>query len=288
VDETDGRTAPIGADSGTGWPEGSDEVVQTHTADPWSARAAVAERTSELPAASAVEPADEITPGRRRPGWRPWAWWRAGRSKAFWLALIAGVVAILLIVSGLIGALPHLSNPFKARTVDRTGPVLLLSIQDLARFEAASGNFQVVIDVQKDHQYIPDILLSERSLFVAAGTVDAYVDFSQVGAADVVASADRKTVTITLPAAQLEPPNLDPERSYVFAVQEGFFNRIQDMFGSDPNKLQELYVLARQKIAAAAVDSQLAQRAQQNTRQMLNELLRSLGFTSITINFPAT
>jgi hypothetical protein len=208
--------------------------------------------------------------------------------RAFMLATIAGVVVVLLLLTTLLGKWPHLSNPFKSQTIDRSQPVLLVSIQDLARFEAASGNFQVVVDIQHDQRFIPDIILSQRSLFVAAGTVGAYVDFSNVGPNDVITSTDRKTVTINLPAPQLDKPTLDLGRSYVYASSSGLINKLGDLFGSDPNKQQELYLYAQQKIAAAAVDSQLSDRAATNTKAMLMELLHSLGFTSITINFAAS
>jgi Protein of unknown function (DUF4230) len=207
--------------------------------------------------------------------------------RAFWVASLAGVIVVLLLAITLFGKWPHIGNPFKTQTKDRSGPVLLVSIQDLARFEAASGNFQVIVDIQQDHKYIPDIILSDRSLFVANGSVDAYVDFSNVGPTDVITSVDRKTVTINLPAPQLEPPSLDNSRSYVYAESSGLINKVGNLFGGDPNKAQELYLYADQKIAAAAVDSQLADRAETNTKAMLNELLRSLGFTTITVNFAA-
>lgn len=202
----------------------------------------------------------------------------------FWLV---GLVALILVVGlGLnaTGLLPHLHNPFTEKKTDRSGPTLLLSIQDLARFEAASGNFQEVIDVQKDRSYIPDIIFNDRTLFICVGSVDAFVDFSHIGQGDITDSADRKTVTVKLPAPQLEKPNIDHGKSYVFATQEGAINKIGDLFGGNPNKQQELYVLGEQRIAQAARDSGLAQRAADNTRQMLIQMLRSLGYTSITVN----
>jgi hypothetical protein len=207
--------------------------------------------------------------------------------RVFWLASVAGVIVVLLLLTTVLGKWPHFSNPIKAQTIDRSGPVLLISIQDLARFEAASGNFQVIVDIEKDHRFIPDILLSDRSLFVANGSVDAYVDFSNVGTTDVIASTDQKTVTINLPAPQLGPAAIDNSRSYVYAESTGIINKVGNLFGGDPNKSQELYLYAEQKISAAAVDSQLAERAATNTRAMLQQLLRSLGFTTITINFAA-
>jgi uncharacterized protein DUF4230 len=207
--------------------------------------------------------------------------------RAFWLAVIAGAVVILLLLTTVLGKWPSISNPFRSQTIDRSQPVLLVSIQDLARFEAASGNFQVVVDIQQDQRFIPDIIFSQRSLFVAAGTVAAYVDFSNVGPSDVVTSTDRKTVTINLPAPQLDKPVLDLSRSYVYASSSGLINKFGDIFGGDQNKQQELYLYAEQKIAAASVDSQLGQRAATNTKAMLTELFKSLGFTSITVNFAA-
>ncbi len=206
----------------------------------------------------------------------------------FWLV---GFVALILVLGlGLkaTGLLPHFHNPFAEKKTDRSGPTLLLSIQDLARFEAASGNFQEVIDVQKDRSYIPDIIFNDRTLFICIGSVDAYVDFSHIGQGDITESADHKTVTVKLPAPQLEKPNIDHAKSSVFATQQGVVNTIGALFGGNPNKQQELYLLGEQRIAQAARDSGLADRAGENTRQMLTQMLRSLGYTSITVNISAT
>lgn len=208
-----------------------------------------------------------------------------GAGCLFWLA---GLVALLIVVGlGLkvTGMLPHFSNPFAERKTDRSQPTLLLSIQDLSRFEAASGNFQEVIDVQRDRSYIPDIIFNERTLFICVGSVDAYVDFTNIGQGDIVDSADHKTVKISLPAPQLEKPNINHDKSYIFATQQGLINKISDIFAGNPNKERELYQLGEQRIAQAARDSALADRAAANTRQMLTQLLRSLGYTSITIDF---
>jgi hypothetical protein len=208
------------------------------------------------------------------------------RGLFFLMATLAVVVAIVLGMTA-IGVLPHLKNPFGSRTTDRSQPALLKSIQDMSRFVAAQGNFQVIIDVQNDKKYIPDFLVNDRTLFVAVGSVEAYVDFASIGQGAITESADHHTVTIKLPAPQLNKPSLDHEKSYVFAQQKGALNRLGDVFSNDPNKLQQLYQLGEQKIVEAAKDSELAQRAEENTRKMLDGMLRSLGYTSITITFAA-
>ncbi|HEY0699016.1 MAG TPA: DUF4230 domain-containing protein, partial [Micromonospora sp.] len=155
------------------------------------------------------------------------------------LVVLAGLVAVaVLAVVGLksLDIWPSWRNPFAQEQTDRSQPPLLKSIQDLSRYVAAEGNFQVVIDLQKDRKYVPDFLLKERTLFVGAGTVEAYVDFSQIAQSAVVESADHRTVELKLPAPQLGRTNLDLEKSYVFAEERGLLNRLGEVFGGDPNR----------------------------------------------------
>ena len=56
---------------------------------------------------------------------------------------------------------------------------------------------------------MPGHIAGERSLFVAAGTVDAYVDFSGLSEGDLVLERDGESVKIRLPEAELDKPNLE-------------------------------------------------------------------------------
>jgi hypothetical protein len=216
----------------------------------------------------------------REPAKRRWA-------RTF-LVLI-GIVAILVaMVFGFkaLNLFPNLlRNPFATETTDKSGPVLLESIQDLSRYVAAEGSFQVLVDLQENKRFIPDIFFNERTLFVGVGSVDAYVDFAGLQEGNIVISPDGKSVEIKLPAPQLEKPSLDTNRSYVFAEERGIANRIGDLVGNDPNKQQQLYQLAEQKIADAATQSELKDRAEKNTRAMMESLLHQLGYERVTITF---
>jgi hypothetical protein len=201
------------------------------------------------------------------------------------IALVVVVLALLFFLLGRANLLPGLPNPFAERTKDRSGPVLLKSIQDMSRYEGASGNFEVVVDLQKDAKYLPDIVHGRRTLYVGAGSVNAYVDLGSVGADAVQVSKDRKSATVRLPHAALERPSLDPKHSYVVSQQRGFFDRVGDFFGNDTGSVQQLNVLASRKIEDAAQQTELAGRAETNTRSMLERLLTSLGFTQVTVTF---
>ncbi|HEX6682519.1 MAG TPA: DUF4230 domain-containing protein [Candidatus Limnocylindrales bacterium] len=209
---------------------------------------------------------------------------RFGR-RVFWTLLVVGLVGAVLIGVSAVNLIPGFKNPFAPQVTDRSQPPILLSIKDLARFVAAEGNFEVVIDLKRDRKFVPDWLLNERTLFVAAGSVEAYVDFSGLTDDKIKDSADHKTVEITLPAPQLAEPKLDLERSYVFAEERGLFNKIGDFFDGDVNRQRETLLVAEQRLAAAAKASTLTQRAQENTRKALEGILHSLGYTSVTIIF---
>ncbi|MFI6738007.1 DUF4230 domain-containing protein [Nonomuraea sp. NPDC050451] len=193
------------------------------------------------------------------------------------------VLAVLLVVGGRL-AWTWL-NPLGEQVIDRSQPVLLQSIKDLSRFEAATGNFQVVVDLEKDANFLPDAIKGTRTLFVGAGAVDAYVDFSGLAGDAVTVTEDRTQATVRLPRAQLEKPNLDNSRSYVFAQQRGLFDRVQDFLSGSPGDQRELYLLAEKKITEAAVASDLRARADTNTKAMMTGLLKSLGFTKVTVKF---
>jgi hypothetical protein len=210
---------------------------------------------------------------------------RFGR-RVFWTLLVIALIGAMLVGLNTARLLPDfLKNPFQEQVEDRSQPPVLLSIKDLSRFVAAEGNFEVVIDLQRNRKYVPDWLINERTLFVAAGTVEAYVEFGQISDDKIIQSEDRKTIEITLPAPELAEPKLDLDRSYVFAEERGLFNRVGDFFDGDQNKQRETLLVANQRIATAAENSQLKMRAEENTRKTLESILRSLGFENITIKF---
>jgi Protein of unknown function (DUF4230) len=203
-------------------------------------------------------------------------------------ALLVVVPVVILLCLGILSSLnilPRLHNPFGERIIDRSQPVLLQSIQDLSRYEAASGNFQVVVDLEKDAKFLPDFIRGQRTLFVGVGSVDAYVDFSRIGRDGVTVSGDGNRADLRLPHAQLERAALDTKNSYVFAQRQGLLNRIGAFFSSNPNSQQQVYALAQAKIEQAAQDTALTARAEQNTRTMLEGMLRSLGFREVTVQF---
>ena len=228
-----------------------------------------------------VEPSTTPAPPKQRDR-RP----RGGRL----LAVIAVMAALYAA-----GALkmprffPQVNNPLTVTTVDRSAPPVLKALEDLKEYRAATGHFEVIVDVEKDAKYFPSFLKGERTLFVAAGSVDGVVDFNALTPDAVTMSEDRRTVSLTLPHARLGAVRVDPSKSYVYQNSRGALDRIGDVFSNTPGGEQEFYKLAEAKIVTAAEGTDgIVAKAEVNTTEMLTSLLKTLGFTDISIVYADT
>ena len=175
-------------------------------------------------------------------------------------AVVASVAAVglLAVILAAVHLLPQLRNPFAQTTSVRSGPAVLKSVTSLSRYEAASGNYQVVVDLSTRTSFLPSFIAGSQTLFIGDGSVTGYVSFSGLKGNAIQISAARTAVTLRLPAARLEPAALNVSQSYVFAEQQGLLTRVASFFSGNPNSQQAVYVAAQQKIDNAAVRSGLA------------------------------
>jgi hypothetical protein len=204
------------------------------------------------------------------------------------VAVGVGVLVILVAVLGgmvLRGMLADVVALPEVETIDRSEPAVLLAVRDMAELRAASGQYHVIVDVERDVPFIPASIAGERILFVALGTVDAAVDLSGLGADAVEVGPDGTSVALTLPPATLTPPRIDPDGSYVYDRQQGLIDRVESAVSGGGADEQVLYQQATDMLADAAADSDLQQRAEANTRDILGGLLHALGFTDVDITF---
>jgi hypothetical protein len=201
--------------------------------------------------------------------------------------VVAVIVAVLLGWTGLqhVGdLLPDWGNPFKTEEVDRTGPAVLKALADLHEYRAATGSYQVMLDVEQDAKYLPSFLKGQRTLFLAQGSVDAAVDFSGLGPEAVVVNPDG-SASIALPHARLTKPVLDTAASRVVDRDRGLLDRIGSVFTDSPTGEHDLYAAAEPKLRAAANESALIAKAEENTTGMLTRLLGALGIDRVSVTY---
>jgi len=199
--------------------------------------------------------------------------------------LIAGA---LLLAGLLLRSLPGWpSLPFGEEERDRSTPALLTSLSDLEEYHAATGTFQVVVDLERDTRWLPSLLSGERTTFLATGSVDAVVDFTGLTGSAVETSADGERVTISLPPARLDEADVDLPNSRVLSRDRGVLDRVGGVFSDSPTSERQVAALAEDKLDAAAAESELRERAEDNTRAMLEGLAKALGYSEVIVRFDA-
>jgi hypothetical protein len=191
---------------------------------------------------------------------------------------VVAVVAIvaLPLVGGLTGLL---GNPFRSERTERIGPTLLTQLADLDELHAASAELQVVVEVEDDTRYLPDIVSGRQTTYLAAGSVDAVVDLG-----DAVVKETPDGLVVTLPAPTLAEPVLDEERSEVLDRDRGAFDRIGDAIG-EPGDDGELRALAIDELAASAADTELLEQARASAEATIGSLLEGTGAGSVEVRF---
>src|SRR5918993_5521137 len=109
--------------------------------------------------------------------------------------VVAGAVASLaLLVPAGLGVADAVNRWWPSATpqqIDTSPAPLLLAMRDISDYHAATGTFQVLVDVEHDTPYLPSAISGERTTLFATGTVDAQVDFAKLGPESVTVSPDR-------------------------------------------------------------------------------------------------
>ena len=208
------------------------------------------------------------------------------RSRLLGLAALVLALAVAVPLAGrALDLLPGL--PFGSEEVDRSTPVLMTALADLEEYHAATGTYQVVVDLERDTRFVPSFLKGERTTFLATGSVDGVVDFTGLDAGAVTLADDGRTVRFSLPPARLDDADVDLANSRVLDRDRGVVDRVGGLFSDNPTIERGVAALAEDKLDDAAAQSDLRRRTEENTRAMLTSLARSLGFEQVVVDFDA-
>lgn len=202
--------------------------------------------------------------------------------------LVFGIGVVVALFVGITFVLPRLfgfSMPFSSETVDRTPPVVLTEVIDLAEFKAAEAQFEVVVDEETDIFLLPGFIAGERVQYVAVGKVEATVDFSGLTEDSIVFDEVTGRAVITLPAPTISDPIIDLENSGVMNRDRGVLDRVGGVFSDSPTGEQELIVAASDKMTEAVPASDLLERAEANTEKTLTTLLSGVGVEQVDVEF---
>jgi hypothetical protein len=196
------------------------------------------------------------------------------------------VITAIVVVAGVFafGSLFDIDLPFGTDTKDHSPPVIVNQIRDLAEFRAAEADMQVIVDRERDVKWVPSFIAGERVQYVAVGTVDATVDFSSLDDGAVVVAEDG-SATIIVPAPTIGTPVIDFDQGGVMNRDRGVLDRLGGVFVDNPTAEAALIAEAQEKMLAAAAESDLLERAEENTTTMLTDLAMALGVEDVRVVF---
>jgi uncharacterized protein DUF4230 len=189
--------------------------------------------------------------------------------------MLVGTVALVAVVAlGIIAVV----RPFDGGTALRSTPSVVVAVRDLARLESVEYHVERVIDLRDRQSLLFGMVKTQDAiLFVAVGEVTAGVDLSALKDGDVVADRAAGVASVTLPPARVLSVRLDNERSWVYA-------RTTDVLAQ---RHEDLETRARQEaertLEQSAVSGGILDRARTNAEHTVAALVRSLGYTTITV-----
>ncbi len=210
---------------------------------------------------------------------------RSVRRATFLVSLVVAAIVGALLITAVWRVVGAFSNPFATKKVDRTSPALMTALTDLARVEGSSGTFQVVVDIEEDTKNLPASLKGERIIYLAQGSASGTVDLSRLTGRAIVTDEKLKTAKIIVPRAEISNVRIDLTKSKVLSHQRGIIDRIEGAIDDESPMNPDLAMLAEKQLKAAADESELRARAEQNTRLLLTSIATGLGYTSVTVEF---
>jgi hypothetical protein len=147
----------------------------------------------------------------------------------------------------------------------------------LGRLETTEFAMRTVIDLEKDPSNLWEkIVGTDKLMLIAEGEVVAGFDLQKVDQKKDI-KVQGTTVEITLPSTEILYSRIDNEKSYVYERRTGLLVK------PDPTLESRARLLAEQDLVKWAEQRGIYQKAEVTGRAYLENFLRSLGFTDITI-----
>jgi hypothetical protein len=169
---------------------------------------------------------------------------------------------------------------FGKRVGTKPPPDVITEVRELARLEGVSYHIERVVDLKDKQQALFGLVTADDAiLLVASGDVVAGVDLGQLKPEDVVIGADRHTVTLRLPPAEVFSARLDSDRTYVHTRQTDLLAQRKESLETDARRAAE------QTLKAAAEDAGILKRAEESVGRTVRALVRSLGYETVRVDF---
>ena len=168
------------------------------------------------------------------------------------------------------------ATPTDTPTATPTPIVVITHIDALGRLETTEYAMQTVVDLGNEPDNLwEQIVGSDKLMLIAVGEVVAGFDFEKIRPEHIEVKGT--TIAIRLPAPEILYSRIDNEATYVYERQTGL------LVAPDKTLESRARQIAEESLVEWATERGIYEQAAKDGRLQIENLLRSLGFTEITI-----
>lgn len=195
------------------------------------------------------------------------------------VAVAAALAATVLTGYVVLSWIPRVT-PSSDTTIVRSAPSVVVAVRDLARLESAQYHVERVIELRDRQSRLFGLITAEDAiLLVAVGDVTAGVDLTLLRDGDVVVDPAKGTARLALPAVEVLWTRLDNDHTWIYSRTTDFLAQ----------RHENLETRARQEAESTLEESALERgilaRARDNAQRTIEALVRSLGYTDVTVTW---
>jgi hypothetical protein len=195
--------------------------------------------------------------------------------------LVAGILAAVLGTLAVVraAAMPAASS---SKLEVTPSPNVIVAMRELSRLETESFHMERVIELTDEQTHLFGLLQAKDALLlVAVGDVTAGVDLSKLGDQDVQADWTSKRVHVRLPAPEVLSVAIDNLKTHVVTRStDTLAERREDLEGKARGE-------AEATMRSGAIEGGILARARDGGEREIRAMLRSLGFTTVEVEWAA-
>lgn len=196
------------------------------------------------------------------------------------ISIMNEAVLLLVLIALVLGIILGVLITLKHRKDRRDPEVVIARIHRASQWVTASSTVDTIFPYESRKKLMWPLkwFVNDKLLLVAHGEFMAGINLKNIAPEDTV--IDGRTIHVKLPPPEMLTPGgsgLDEDKTYVYSRSSGMFAETKD---TETEARREALKLLREKASKKEV---LLDEAETSASQQLETLLKSMGFSQITI-----
>lgn len=192
------------------------------------------------------------------------------------LLLVIGALVVVAVLWAF-----DIFNPFDNLTgkpesnVGASGPAIVQQLRARNEWITFSYTADQLISAEISGNFLQNLLYGDRILLQARGEVAGGIDMSELKDDSIIVNSN--AVTMTLPPARIIYSKLDNSQTRIYDRERGWLSK------GDVDLESSARLYAEQSILQSACEAKVLDRAADQAKVNIEDLLKAVGYTSVTV-----